>query len=184
MPKTTKTKGKKENKIYFSPEIDDRISGFALVFTFAVVGLILQFFPNYFGNRIVTDIVKWIFITVGLLGLSVEIGKQKNNIIGLNSLVGGLFLTGGWLIFFVFIKHWIANTLSFVFLVFGLYALATGLQQIIYSIILRKKDNTAPKMSKEATKDDVLLFLTKLLGVILVVAQICKAIMDIKWPQG
>ena len=183
MFKRDKSKKKKETKVYFSPEIDSRISGFALVFTFAVVGLILQFFPNHFGNQVVTEVVKWSFIVIGVLGLCVEIGNQKTSIIGLDSLVSGLFLTGGWLIFFVFVKHWIANTLSFVFLILGLYALAMGFQQIVYSIVLCKKDNPAEKVTKETAKGDILLFLTKLLGVILVVVQICKAVMDINWPQ-
>ena len=86
-----KEKKTREKRVYFTPEIDSSISGFALVLTFAVVGLILQFYPNYFGNEVVTQIVKWIFIAVGILGLAAELAKQKNQIIGLDNLIYGIF---------------------------------------------------------------------------------------------
>ena len=179
-----KEKKTREKRVYITPEIDSSISGFALVLTFAVVGLILQFYPNYFGNEVVTQIVKWIFIAVGILGLAAELAKQKNQIIGLDNLIYGIFFFGGWLALFVFVRNWIANTLSFILLIFGLYAVFMGTQQIIRSIALYRKDKASGRVEKEAMKGDVLLFLTKLLGVVLVAFQICKAAMDINWPQG
>lgn len=184
MVKEQEEKQKKEKKIYFSPEIDSRIEGFALVFTFVVIGLILQFVPNYFGNELVTQIVKWVFIVVGVIGFASELGKQKNQLVGLDNLVYGLFFTGGWVAFFVFVKHWIANVVSFVLLILGLYSFFMGIQQIFHSISLRSKGKENAGLSKETAKGDILLFLTKLLGVVLVAFQICKAVMDINWPRG
>lgn len=179
-----KEKKTKEKKVYFTPEIDSSISGFSLVLTFAVVGLILQFYPDYFGNEVVTQVVKWIFIVIGIMGLATEVAKQKNQIIGLDNLVYGAFFSGGWLALFVFVKHWIANTLSFVMLIFGLYSFFMGTQQVLRSVSLYRKDKASGKVEKGAMKGDILLFLTKLLGVVLVAFQICKAAMDINWPQG
>lgn len=179
-----KQKQKKEKKIYFSPEIDSSIEGFSLVLTFAVVGLILQFYPSYFGNEIVTNIVKWLFIVVGILGLASELGKRKNQIVGLDNIVYGTVFTGAWVVLFVYVRHWIANTLSFAFLIFGLYSFFMGIQQVIHSISLYRKEKASGAADKEKTRGDILLFLTKLLGVILVAFQICKAVMDIPWPQG
>lgn len=186
MEKSTEKKQKKEKekKVYFSPEIDSRIEGFALVFTFVVAGLILQFFPTYFGNEVVTQIAKWIFIVIGIMGLASELGKQKNQLIGLDNLAYGLLFIGGWLALFVFVKHWIANTASFILLILGLYAISLGAQQIVHTLLLHNKNKEDGSLNKETTKGDILLFLTKLLGVVLVAFQICKAVIDIKWPQG
>ena len=44
---------KKEEKGNISKEIDNSISGFALVITFIIVGIFLLFNKDYFGNQIV-----------------------------------------------------------------------------------------------------------------------------------
>lgn len=163
----------KKEKTNFSKEVESRISGFALVFTLIVVGLVLQFNDSYFGNSIITKVIEWVCVVFGVLGFVVELGKAKNDIIGLDNLLLGLLLCGGWFALFKFTNHWLANTLSFILLVMGLFGFFSGIQEVLYSVLYRDKAN---KSDKE--KGDLLLFLTKLLGVILVVIQICKAVMD------
>lgn len=164
----------KKKKINFSEEVDSRISGFALVFTLIVVGLVLQFNDSYFGNSIITKVIEWVCVVFGVLGFAVELGKAKNNITGLDDLLLGLFLCGGWFALFKFANHWLANTLSFFLLVIGLYSFFSGIQEVLYSVLYRDNAN-----KKDKEKGDLLLFLTKLLGVVLVVVQICKAVMDL-----
>lgn len=48
---------KKEKKATFSEEIDNSISGFALVITFIIVGIFLLFNKDYFGNQIVATVI-------------------------------------------------------------------------------------------------------------------------------
>lgn len=70
----------REKKIYFSEEIDSRITGLALVFAFIVCGLVLQFVPLYFGNEITTTVFKWLFVVIGVAGFAVVAGKIKSGI--------------------------------------------------------------------------------------------------------
>ncbi len=167
-----------EKKIYFSKEIDSRIAGYALSFALIVCGLVLQFAPAYFGNKIVTEVFKWSFVVIGVAGFAVEAGKIKTGILGLDNLFMGLLFTGIWFALFWFGKHWLFNTIGFIFLLFGSFGFFQGLQQVIYSaskIPQTKKE----ERSKEKTKADILLFLTKLFGLLLVVVQIIKAVMDL-----
>lgn len=70
-------KEKKPKKVVFSEEIDSRIDGLTLGFAFVVVGLFLLFVPDYFGSKLAGQIIRWIFIGIGALGLFVEFGKLK-----------------------------------------------------------------------------------------------------------
>ncbi len=169
---------KKEKKIYFDETIDSRITGYALAFAFIVCGLVLQFSPVYFGNELVTSIVKWLFVVLGSAGFFVEAGKIKSRIIGLDNLFMGILFSGIWFALFWFGKHWIFNTIGFICLIFGAFGFFQGLQQVIYSA------SKIPKANKEENstsnkRTDILLFLTKLFGVILVVVQIIKAVIDL-----
>ena len=168
----------KEKKIYFSQEIDSVISGYALAFALIICGLVLQFVPLYFGNHIVTEVFKWIFVVIGVAGFAVEVGKNKSGIIGLDNLFLGLLFTGIWFALFWFGKHWIFNTIGFFCLIFGAFGFFQGLQQVIYSISKISKAQNE-KQAKEKTRADILLFLTKLFGLVLVVTQIVKAVMDL-----
>lgn len=171
-------KKNKEKKIFFSEEIDSRITGYALSFALIVCGLVLQFVPMYFGNQIVTETFKWVFVVIGVAGFAVEAGKIKTGIIGLDNLFLGLLFTGIWFALFWFGKHWIFNTIGFLCLIFGAFGFFQGLQQFIYSASKIPKAKTEAQ-TKEKTKTDLLLFLTKLFGVVLVVVQIIKAVMDL-----
>ena len=62
-------------KIVFSKEIDNSLQGFSLVLTFVVMGIMLQFFPSFFGN--VNKIVTIIFI------IFVIMQKIKKVVLGL-----------------------------------------------------------------------------------------------------
>ena len=64
---------KKEKKVAFSEEIDNSISGFALVITFITVGIFLLFNKGYFENQIVANVVQWTFIVIGCLGFGTEV---------------------------------------------------------------------------------------------------------------
>ncbi|MBR2953466.1 MAG: hypothetical protein IKC45_03680 [Clostridia bacterium] len=168
----------KEKKIYFSEEIDSRITGYALSLALVVCGLVLQFSPLYFGNDIITQIIKWIFVVIGVIGFIVEAGKIKSGIVGLDNLFLGLFFVAIWFALYWFGRHWFFNTIGFFLLIFGAFGFFQGLQQIIYSIskIPKEKKERQPK---EKTRTDILLFLTKLFGVVLVIIQIIKAVIDL-----
>ncbi len=166
---------KKQKKIIFSEEIDRKINGLTLGFAFIVVGLFLLLVPNYFGNELVGQIVRWIFIVIGVLGLLVEFSKSKpiSDIKGFDDLWVGALLLAGWAALFFLVKDSLWNIAGFFCLVFGIYGVLRGIFQIIYSIQLNKKNKA---QTKGKIVSDVLLFLTKLVSLALVVFQLVKAI--------
>ena len=87
----------------FSKEVDSLINGLALAFSLVIIGLILTFKSDYFGNDTVNAIVQWLFIIVGSLGLATETPKllKKNGIQGMDDLLLGGFFFGIWLILYL-----------------------------------------------------------------------------------
>ncbi|MCI5795873.1 MAG: hypothetical protein MR019_03255 [Ruminococcus sp.] len=179
--------GKKENrnkekKIIFSEEIDGLINGLALGLAFVIIGLILTFKSDYFGNNVANTIVQWCFIIIGSLGLATEIPKllKKNGIQGTDDLLLGSIFFGAWLILYLsFSKTWV-NILSFFLLLFGLYALIKGIAEVFYSLISSsKKGSKTNKISIKKLLTNMILLLTQLAGFALVIVQIIKAVQEL-----
>ena len=168
------SKEKKAKKIIFSEEIDSRLDGLTLGVSFVVVGLFLLFVPDYFGSKLAGQIVRWIFICFGVLGLLVEFGKLKpiSDIKGFDDLWVGILILAVWVALFLLTQHWLWNIVGFLCLVLGVYGSLRGLFRIIYSIRLNRKNNT---QTKGSIISDVLLFLTKIASLALVVVQLVKA---------
>ena len=174
----TQKKESKEKKIVFSAEVDDQITGFALVLALVVTGLILQFDSSYFGNAIITKVIQWIFIVIGALGMAVEIGKIKSSVTGIDNLLIGIIILAGWYALYRAFNQWYTNIIAFILLFFGAYGAFLGSLQMVYSLSHREiKEKT--EEAKRQEKGDIILLITKLLGVVLVVMQIIKAVMEI-----
>lgn len=161
-----------KQKIVFSKEIDDNHNGQAIGLSFLSIGLILQFLPDYFGNAWVTNAIKIIFIVIGALGMCLELAKKKSEIKGLDNFLLGILFGGLWWFLYYKFDYWLINIAIFVLLILGAYAFFLGFQQILYSMIGRKKGDK----TKTLSKDDYLEIFTKVLGLLLVLAQIVKAI--------
>jgi len=172
---TTPQKEKKQRKIIFSEEIDSRIDGLTLGFAFITVGLFLLFVPDYFGNKLAGQIVRWVFIVIGVLGLFVEFGKIKpiSEIKGFDDLWAGILLLAAWTALYFLTHNFLCNILGFFCLVVGVYSAFRGLFRIIYSIRLNRKNNV---QSKSTIVSDVLIFSTKVISLALVVLQFVKAV--------
>jgi hypothetical protein len=165
---------KKEKKIVFSEQVDSKITGLAIVFAFISVGIFLLLFPDYFGSKVASGIVRWIFISIGMIGLMVELSKnKKGNIKGFDNFFIGAVLVGVWTVLFLFINVWWVNIISFFFLLIGLYGLYKGLIEIIYSAYQTAKNHNETK--KNITTDIALLF-SKFASLVLVIVQIIKAL--------
>jgi len=171
---TTPQKEKKQRKIVFSEEIDSRIDGLTLGFAFIAVGLFLLFVPDYFGNKLAGQIVRWVFIVIGVLGLFVEFGKVKpiSEIKGFDDLWVGILFLAIWTALYYLTQNFLLNIVGFFCLVFGVYGAFRGLFRIIYSIRLNREN----VHSKSTIVSDVLIFLTKVISLALVVLQFVKAI--------
>lgn len=172
---TTPQKEKKQKKIVFSEEIDSRIDGLTLGFAFITVGLFLLFIPDYFGNKLTGQIVRWVFIVIGALGLFVEFGRVKpiSDIKGFDDFWVGILFLAVWTALYLLTQNFLCNIAGFFCLVFGLYGSFRGLFRIIYSIRLNRKNKA---QSKSTIVSDVLIFLTKVISLALVVLQLVRAI--------
>ena len=156
--------------------IHDNHKGQAIGLSFLSIGLILQFLTGYFGNKQVTNVVKIVFVVIGALGMCIELGKKKSDVKGLDNLLLGILFVGLWWLLYYKFNLWIINIAIFVLLILGAYAFFLGFQQILYSAIGRKKGDT----KKSLSKDDYLEIFTKVLGLLLVLAQILKAIIEME----
>lgn len=167
---------KKKNNIVFNENIDSSINGFALVFAFIIIGIILQFDNSFFGNA--TNIIKIIFIVIGILGLFTEISNLNINydIKGLNNIGIGLFL----LIISYLLKvninpnNWfeilfiLYEILLFFIILISVYGLCRGLIEMAYSLYKNYKG----KNKKGNLFSSIIVVLTQLFGLVLLVAQI------------
>ena len=61
------TKNEKKNSIIFDKKIDDVINTLSISLTFIFIGILLYFELIKIGNNIVSTIVQWIFIIIGIL---------------------------------------------------------------------------------------------------------------------
>ena len=71
------------------------------------------------------------------------------------------------------------NAVAFVLLLLGCFGFFQGVQQLIYSLNQNMEKREKTKQEKENYKADIIAFATKALGIILLVAQAIKAILDL-----
>lgn len=174
MDKPTPKKAR-QKKIVFSEEIDGRINGLTLGFAFICVGIFLLLVPDYFGNKLAGQIVRWVFVVLGILGLLTEFKKLKpiSDIKGFDDLWTGIFLLAVWSALYFLTKNFWCNIAGFCCLVLGIYGAFLGFFRIIYSIHQNRKNGVH---SKSMIGSDVLIFSTKIVSLALVVLQLIKAI--------
>ena len=166
------SKDKKEKRIVFSEEIDSKVNGFTLAITFVLVGTFLLFENDYFGNQLASSIIRWVFIVIGGIGLSVEISKSKKiGIKGLDNFAIGSIFIGIWIALYLFAKHWIVNIVAFLMLFLGVYFILRAIIEIFYSISIIARSSKEKKESKSA---DILTFITAIIGLLLVVMQVLQ----------
>lgn len=171
---------KKEKKIYFSKEIDKQINSIAVTVSFIIIGLLLQFFPTFFGIPLITTIIEWAFIIVGFLAFGSSISKSQNIIVGFDKFFIGILLLCAWFaLFTIYNNNWIVNIISFILLIMGVYSIILSLIQIVFSFVRYMKNKKSCKDNNE-NGGDILLFFTKLLSMLLIAAQVIKAIFEIK----
>lgn len=86
---------KSEKKIEFTEEIDSAINGYALAMTFIIIGVFLLNNLDYFGNNVVSVVILSIFTFIGVVGIFIELSKNKF-IKGLDDFgIGIVFLSHG-----------------------------------------------------------------------------------------
>lgn len=164
------------SKIVFNKDIDSKITGIALILAFLITGLFLIKYPNYFGNELISKIIRWVFIIIGVLGIIAEFQKNKNsNIKGFDNLVLGIVLIGIWAFLFIYTNAVWVNALSFILFPVGCYGLILGIIQICYSSAKALKSG---KNTKQGLASDIILLMTKIASLILVIIQAVKVLIN------
>ena len=169
----------KEKKITFSKEIDSAINGYAIGISFVGIGLFLLLNSDYFVYPLISYIIGAIIGAFGVMGTGVELSKTSK-IKGMDNFTIGLVVFSIWL--FVYLKFsllW-TNILSFIFLVFGAYAICLGLIQAIYSVIRNAKskeliDGEKRKYSIGSLITQVVLLTTQLCGLAVAILNVLRA---------
>lgn len=81
------TKNEKKNSIIFDKKIDDVINTLSISLTFIFIGILLYFELIKIGNNIVSTIVQWIFIIIGILMITTGFKKMRTTIITSKDLI-------------------------------------------------------------------------------------------------
>lgn len=175
----------KENnkKIIFNKEIDDIINGLALVLAFLILGIILQFKENFFGEE--TFVIKIVFIIIGIIGAFTEASNlnKRLGIIGFDNVAGG-----GFLLFVTYSSKnlekivKLSESIKFMgvigyvilafFFLLSFYIICEGIIQIIYSIRLKFVD----KKGKFNLISSIIMPLSQIFSLILIFFQIYEII--------
>lgn len=139
------------------------------------MGLLILYNLGYFGNEVVGNTVRWLFIGTGIFGSLTEFGKIKelSKIAGLNDIWAGCICFAICFVFYHFEGNIAYRITSFVLLLIGVYGFIYGLLSIVYSLIKNRKTKVR---SKANDISEILAFLTKIASLILVVLQIVKSI--------
>lgn len=170
------TKNEKKNNIIFDKKIDDVINTLSISLTFIFIGILLYFELIKIGNNIVSTIVQWIFIIIGILMITTGFKKNENNnynIKGFDSL--GIGIT--FMIIWYFIKNltfFLFVIIAIIVLIIGTYGTIRGILEISYSLKLNLKSKDS-KNTKKFIKD-LILFLTKIATLVLTLLNIIKTI--------
>lgn len=172
----------KNNKdIMFSENIDNSIKGFALVVTFIGTGAFMIFHREYLGDTIIAKIIQWAFIIIGIIGLCIEIhnliqNKKEKQIYGISDFVlGVVFMIIWWLMY----KNNVANIISFIFLVLGLYGTSRGTLEMGYSFINLNK--MGKKIITGNLIKDIVLIISEVLAAVVAIINILQATNLIKY---
>lgn len=161
---------KKQSTPVFNKDTDDRINGFALGISFSLISAFLLINNTYFHMTWISYLIGAAFAAFGLFGIGNELDKSQK-IKGIGTMVLGIFFLGIWLAVYIFFKNnWLANILSFVFLIFGCYSFVLGVIQFLWSVVLAvKKGNSLTGKLKP-----IFVFATQVFGLILTVLNILK----------
>lgn len=171
-----KTVKSEKKKIVFDEKTDNSINGFALVFAFIIIGIILQFDNSFFGTT--TNFIKISFVIIGILGLFTEVSKLNinYNIKGLDNIGCGSFVllilyllkinvnTNNWWEIFIILYE----VVLFFLILVSIYGLCKGIIEMIYSLYKNYKE----KHKKVNLFSSIIVMLTQLLGLMLIIAQI------------
>ena len=170
------TKSNKKTNIVFDERIDDIINTLSISFTFILIGILLYFELIKIGNNIISTIVQWIFIIIGILMITTGFKKNENNnynIKGFDSL--GIGIT--FMIIWYFIKKFtffLFVIIAIIVLIIGIYGTIRGILEISYSLKLNLKNKDSKNVKKFIK--DLILFLTKTATLVLTLLNIIKIV--------
>ncbi|MEI3377519.1 MAG: hypothetical protein V8R08_06820 [Coriobacteriales bacterium] len=152
---------------------DSRVNSLSLALTFIVLGLFLSFWPTYLGDEFVTSIIRWVFVTLGVLGIGFSFGEKDSPLRGASDIGAGVVFLGAAVLAFGLPIGLIAPILALLFALIGAYGTIRGLLFLVISTSRAVKELKAAG-GKTNSFLLVIEFLTKLVTLAVVIAQLAK----------
>lgn len=155
-----------------SKSAEKQIDSIALALTFVVLGLVLTFIPQFFGDEFVTNILRWIFVFLGLVGFASSFNNKDSQISGTTDIaLGVLFLIIGIAAFSFISAPW-GGIISIVVLLFGIFGTLRGVLILLYTTnrMLKQRQDHGRSSNTAA----ILELLTKLAALTMVIIQIAQ----------
>lgn len=172
---TTQTKNKRQTnerkKVVFSEKTDSVITGLALSSTFIAIAIFLYFKQDYFIIPAISHVLSIICGLIGSMGFSVEIDNISNKPKGLGEIIGGGIFALVWYFLYIYVsaEQWYfripLNILAIVSLFLAIYFIVQGILMMFFSIL--KTIKAAPKTDKKSILSNVVVMLSRILGLIL-----------------
>ena len=163
-----------ENKRHsnISKSTEKQIDSIALALTFVALGLVLTFIPQFFGDEFATNILRWIFVFLGLVGFASSFNNKDSQISGMTDIaLGVLFLIIG-IAAYSFIPAPYGGIISIVVLLFGIFGTLRGVLILLYTTKRTLKQRQDHEQSGNAAA--ILELLTKLAALAMMIIQIVQ----------
>jgi len=119
---------------------EDITLGTGIALAFILLAIFFYFYPQYFGNVIVSYVVSATLIIFGSIGLGIELNKifNKDKGVKLDDLGVGLGLLLLWGIVHYFFPYTWVNVIMFFPLALGLVAIMKGIVSILMALSRRE----------------------------------------------
>lgn len=162
---------KSKSKIIFSNKIDGIITGLALSSTFIFIAIFLYFKQDYFIIPAISHVISIICGLIGSMGFSIEIDNISNKPKGIGEIIFGGIFALVWYFLYICVPaeqlyiRVVLNILAIASLFLAIYFAVEGILKMFFSIF--KAVNDSSKTDKKSIFSNVVVMLSRILGLIL-----------------
>lgn len=152
--------------------------GFVLSGVFIVIGLVLFFGWENFGNETLLKIFGSVSLAFGLIGLGVEVSNKSNNDGGLEAALG--LSSTFFILMFKDAVPGTPNFVLFIFLIFSLFCVGLSVSRLIPSSKEKRKNEQieTPQISEKNNLTNANKPLSKVYKVCIIITQILAGIVS------
>lgn len=115
----------------------DLENGLSVIITFLTIAGFLYFDPSHLGNLILSYVLTFLFLLIGIIGLGVELNKLANgnsDKLGFSDLFLGMGMGTCWIIIYYFREGSLSNLVFLPLLLISIYGISKGLIKILKNL--------------------------------------------------